>query len=355
MAGHKPALQAGFEPVTADAHASHALRVESDSESDSESEQEKESEQQTEQESAQHKTKILSAAVAVNNWSADAVTNRVDRVDKFASTCWQENPPEPVPKQRTTKSVSAAVAGNNWDGAVTNRVNRADKPADMRWQENTPEPEQGRTRTLSAAGDNWHDSAVTSRVNRADKPADMRWQENLAEPVPKQHTAKPVSAAVAVDNWDDAVDKCTESGDKCAAAEDDVGKNGSAAVDKCTRGSVDSHAVRQMLQRVTTARDVHRSQARDQLLALGVDAATATQLAQECSAEAITRWCAYVRRRNGLVNPAGFVVSRLMQGVAPPAEEVVAPKTWYTQEEYERFFYHGERARNDTYCDDAAA
>ncbi len=97
--------------------------------------------------------------------------------------------------------------------------------------------------------------------------------------------------------------------------------------------------VRALTHEVAMTRDVNYRQACEQLMALGVDPATAKRLAREHPSERIRGWCAYAQRQNSLINPAGFVVDRLTHGLAPP--ETAQAKRWYTDEEYERFFVRG--------------
>ena len=123
-----------------------------------------------------------------------------------------------------------------------------------------------------------------------------------------------------------------------AAADDGfAGAEGPAAA-RASPHDGPAGAVRTHIRATAAAWDVNRAQARDRLVALGVDVAVAERLAREHPPERIQAWCAYARRQAGLSNPAGFVVNRLMQGLSPPGDAAPPPKRWYTDEEYARFF-----------------
>jgi len=57
----------------------------------------------------------------------------------------------------------------------------------------------------------------------------------------------------------------------------------------------------------------------DQLVALGVEPAAAATLGRQYPAASIRGWIDYARTQTRLRDPAGFVISRLQRGLAPPA------------------------------------
>jgi len=54
------------------------------------------------------------------------------------------------------------------------------------------------------------------------------------------------------------------------------------------------------------------------LTSFGVSQSTAKALAAQCSPDYVTRWIEYVKQKDGLHNPAGFLVSKLKAGEAVP-------------------------------------
>jgi hypothetical protein len=164
-------------------------------------------------------------------------------------------------------------------------------------------------------------------------PADAA--RGAAQPASGQAEALPRIRAPAFEGMSHPAD-LPEVAD--AAADDGfAGAEGPAAA-RASPHDGPAGAVRTHIRATAAAWDVNRAQARDRLVALGVDVAVAERLAREHPPERIQAWCAYARRQAGLSNPAGFVVNRLMQGLSPPGDAAPPPKRWYTDEEYARFF-----------------
>lgn len=80
------------------------------------------------------------------------------------------------------------------------------------------------------------------------------------------------------------------------------------------------------------------------LTAIGVDPMTTRALLRTTPYAAVIGWTNYVPTQKGLHNPAGYVVKMLQTGEPPPQNGREPPKpTWYTDEEYQTLFYHGEK------------
>ena len=67
----------------------------------------------------------------------------------------------------------------------------------------------------------------------------------------------------------------------------------------------------------------------------GVEEPWVSDLAMMCSEETVRGWIAYVNGRDGVTNPAGFLISRLRTGESPP---VGKETTWFTGDDFKKYF-----------------
>ena len=67
----------------------------------------------------------------------------------------------------------------------------------------------------------------------------------------------------------------------------------------------------------------------------GVEATWVSDLAMMCSEEKVKDWIAYVNGKDGITNPAGFLISRLRVGEEPPVEK---KGRWFTGNDFKQYF-----------------
>lgn len=205
------------------------------------------------------------------------------------------------------------------------------------------------------------DVAESESESESEQESDQQSEQESDQQAEQEQIRTDVLSA-AVDYCDDAVDADKNSVpvvDKHVTGVDKpVGVIEKGELAGTGSNWVDRDAVKQALRQVAAARDLNRacSWAQTRLETLGVDGAGAISRARDRPSEGVMGWQACVRQRAEPADSAGFAASQPAHGLSPPAQ--VAVQTWYTQEEYERFFYHGasttEDAEDDAEADDAA-